>query len=632
MSHKDDELLRMMVPHLAGQFERAQPILFTGAGFSLGATNIAGKPLPSAKELRSILWEICFPGGTSDDGSSLQDLYAHAQLRHARQLTETLTKLLSVNPDSLPTYYQTIFSLPWYRCYTLNIDDIEEAAGRKFPLPRPTVSVSATAPDSSGASGVNLSRNLEVVHLNGTIRDLPENATFSTTQYGERLARHEPWYAGLVSNMLSHAVVFIGTRLDEPPLWQHLELRRMRGGRGMQELRPRSYLVTPALEMARQSLLNEFNVVWVPMTAEEFVSSVISQLGEAAAGGLRLLGRSHAETHEEVPALPEVSDLAQNPMQSSEFLIGNEPIWADIQSERAVVRENDAEIWTAAKARLEETTKGVLAITGTAGSGKSTALMRLCLRLAVGGVRVAWIDRDSEYSPRDIRNAMRLDGAPNVLAIDDADVFRAELGNLAREVSLAPQKPLVLLALRSGKIDRVLYPAIFENIPYGEIAIPHLSDPDIGALIDVLERENRIGILKGKPRSEQEALFRNQSGRELLVAMIQATSGEPLKQKVVRELQECTVEGRHVYALIAVASAFRFKLNREELLMATGDRTNAALNALEQLLRRHVVTSVMSDSSIRARHRVNSRPNLRRTPKDRRTSGCFGWPRFCCCE
>jgi hypothetical protein len=85
--------------------------------------------------------------------------------------------------------------------------------------------------------------------------------------------------------------------------------------------------------------------------------------------------------------------------------------------------------------------------------------------------------------------------------------------------------------------------------------------------------------------------------------MIQATSGAQLKEKVVDELRECTAEERLVYALVAVASAFRFKVSRDELLMATGDRTNAVLNALERLLRRHVIVST-DDGSVRARHRV----------------------------
>ena len=136
-----------------------------------------------------------------------------------------------------------------------------------------------------------------------------------------------------------------------------------------------------------------------------------------------------------------------------------------------------------------------------------------------------------------------------------------------------------------------------------ELAVPHLTDADIGALIDVLHRENRPGKLRGMTRAEQEAEFRTYAGRQLLVAMLSATSGEPFKDKPIQELNDLTPEARHAYALVAVSSAFRFRLTRDEVIMASGDRSNQALNALEALSRRHIITA-SPDGSMTARHRV----------------------------
>ena len=86
-----EELERNWIPHLNGQFQLARPVLFTGAGFSLGARNIRGEPFPSYAELKMHLWRLCFPGTTLEEGSSLQDLYEHAELRHPRELTSLLT-------------------------------------------------------------------------------------------------------------------------------------------------------------------------------------------------------------------------------------------------------------------------------------------------------------------------------------------------------------------------------------------------------------------------------------------------------------------------------------------------------------------------------------------------------------
>jgi hypothetical protein len=93
-------------------------------------------------------------------------------------------------------------------------------------------------------------------------------------------------------------------------------------------------------------------------------------------------------------------------------------------------------------------------------------------------------------------------------------------------------------------------------------------------LLDVLDRENRLGLLRGKLRNEQRAAFRDQAGRQLLVAMIQATSGRRFEEKAVDELVELGADAR-AYGLIAVASAYRFGLQRNEILLGLGESTNA---------------------------------------------------------
>src|SRR5205807_9568157 len=112
----------------------------------------------------------------------------------------------------------------------------------------------------------------------------------------------------------------------------------------IREMRPRSYLVTPHLDLAREARLSEFNIMWIPMTAEEFSAEVLEKLSAASEAGLKLFKTAQAElgraTH-----LPEVGELATEPNRQSEFLLGQEPIWADIQSNRAIERACDGHFW-----------------------------------------------------------------------------------------------------------------------------------------------------------------------------------------------------------------------------------------------------------------------------------------------
>ena len=595
--------IKRALEHLGSQFERALPILFLGAGFSLGATTLdRTSKIPSAEELKKKLWTLCFPDEEYSPSTSLQNLYESGLHLRGNDTAALLRRFLTVDSDTLPDWYAPYFVMPWARIYTLNIDDLPRAAARKFKLPRELLLISAVR-ESYDALQNTRKPALEIVHLNGDINGIPDQVTFSTTQYAERLARPEPWYVRVAEDLVSRPFVFVGTQLDEPPLWQHIELRRHRGGRGLRELRPRSYLVTPKLDAARRSLLAEYNVIWLPFTAEELTAEVLAKLQPAAETGLRTLQHDTSANPLEPREVPFVSSLATNPTQTSEFLIGERPIWADIQTERAILRDCDEELWTGITTALLATAlKGVIVVTGTAGAGKSTALMRVALRLNAEGQTVGWIDTEGSLTPHEIRAAMRSNDAPLILAIDDADMYGSELSSMARELSRRPPYPLIIVGVRAGRVDSVVQEKLLHDIPVKEFPMPPLADADIDSLIKVLDRENRLGLLQGKSRDEQRAAFRDQAGRQLLVAMIQATSGRRFEEKAVQELTDLG-DGARAYGLIAVASAYRFGLQRNEILLGLGESSNATLNTVDMLLRRHV-TRIGHDGTLWARHRV----------------------------
>jgi hypothetical protein len=83
-------------------------------------------------EVKSALWELCFPGTEEDSTSNLQTLYETAQLQRRAKISELLSPMLAVDADTIPEWYAAIFSLPWHKCYTLNIDDLDAAVSRAF--------------------------------------------------------------------------------------------------------------------------------------------------------------------------------------------------------------------------------------------------------------------------------------------------------------------------------------------------------------------------------------------------------------------------------------------------------------------------------------------------------------------
>ena len=143
------------------------------------------------------------------------------------------------------------------------------------------------------------------------------------------------------------------------------------------------------------------------------------------------------------------------------------------------------------------------------------------------------------------------------------------------------------------------------TLKHREVTMPNLTDNDVDGILDVLTRENRLGVLRGKTRLQQRKAFKEKAGRQLLVAMYEATSGRKFEERAADELNDLTSDGRLVYGIVSAASAYRFKLTRDEVLIASGASNNNALNQLENLIRRKLINNAGGDlSSVIARHRV----------------------------
>lgn len=593
------------IARLRSQMARAEVVLFTGAGFSIGAENRRGQKLPTTTQLKQELWGLCYPDQKNDPTSTLGELFDVAKKRRRADLINFLESRFSVHADSLSDYYRSYWSMPWLRVYTLNIDDLALAAARKFQLDRAPIPISATSADRSYVPrGRHGDPSLEVVHLNGALPDPPESLTFSETQYAERIANKEPWYARCVADLVSRPVIFVGSDLREVPLWQHMELRKLRV-KPRNDRRAGSILVTPPLSPSRQELLQELRVEWFPGTAESFAEEVIGQLGDARRKGFEFLGdysRSLGRT-----TLQLTSDLAAaNPSLETGYLAGEEPHWSDVLTGRAVERAFDLALYGAAVEIFERKRPATaLLVSGTAGTGKSTVLMRLALTLSGEGIPVFWVDRDTRVTPHAIRERVLREKSRVALVIDDVNVLGRQAVGLLHDLVPAHDELLCIMSARSTKGDIIAHSVAQENlITLDERVVPGLTDEDIGKLIFVLDKFHRLGILKGKNDVERRRAFSDQAGRQLLVAMINATSEEKFEEKAKNELTDLTGTDRYIYAIVCVASSLGHYLTKDEVLLAAGSNGSEAAEALDALAARHVLVGRPPTYEYRARHRV----------------------------
>ena len=589
------------IPHIRNQISNGSLVLFTGAGFSLDAVSTSGDRLPSAGELCRYLWALCYPNDEYENDTLLQDIYEEALSSHRHRLKDLLLKLFSVDAKACPEWYRKLLSAPWLRAYTLNIDNLMEVVGEKAQVWRDIQSISAMSDSITKLSD----SNLDVIHLNGFLDNIPDKITFSRSQYAERIGS-DGFYQTLGSDLIARPIIFIGSSLDEGPLWEHLIARGKKGERDANELRPRSYLVIPHLNKSKLAILAKYNIVWLPFTGEQFTDLILMPLKDRFPDGQKALKYKCVVGSGKTKSIQLLSDISKIKPGSTSYLMGQEPTWSDVR--KGVVAERDSfnELYEkVSKVRASTTLSEFIVLTGTAGTGKSSALMWLGLKLLSDGLTVGWLDASERLSKREFDNSLDNFTELDALLINDADIYGAQLSSMIRAAIDSKPRLLLIAESRSSKVDSLIKQYVLKDIREIEYTMPFLCDSDIDRIINVLDQNNRLGHLKGMTDFQRINAFRNSSGRQLLVAMYEATSGNKFADRAADELDGMTNESRLVYALVSAASAYRYDLTRDEIIIACGESTNDTLNHIDVLIRRKLISTKSANGEfLRARHRV----------------------------
>lgn len=244
----------------------------------------------------------------------------------------------------------------------------------------------------------------------------------------------------------------------------------------------------------------------------------------------------------------------------------------------------------------------ILVVTGTAGSGKSTVLKRLASSFVQEGKAVAWIDSMHRPPIPTIRKALSLDSAPEILVVDDAAIYGKALPELPNAASASDRPTLTVIGLRSNQVERLLG-SLVGCQGYAEFVVPDLDDSDISGLLGSLSKFNRLGVLGGLTHEQRVERFREKCGRQLLVAMIEATSGVAFEEKCRREFDDLSTLEQEFYGTVAVATSRQITLTREDCILATDQRSNDGIDSLERMISRGLIARI-GGSGLRLRHGV----------------------------
>jgi len=180
-------------------------ILFTGAGFSFGATNTEREAIPAGKALAAEL--LTAIGYAKSDGALDKASAAYLRRRTKRDLVDFLTPRFTVR--DVAEAHKVIASLPWRRMYTTNYDTVYEDACRLSG--KIYKSVEGVDRPRDHINVPNLS-----IHINGLISRLTEGSLDSSFKlisqsYAADSFENSGWAFHFRNDIrTAAAVVFIG--------------------------------------------------------------------------------------------------------------------------------------------------------------------------------------------------------------------------------------------------------------------------------------------------------------------------------------------------------------------------------------------------------------------------------------
>lgn len=180
-----------------------QAVLFVGAGFSYGAKNVEGIAIPVGDDLIKQMNKV---SGVTSAATLQVASTCFLKKQSPQKLIDFLKRQLTVS--QVASWHKEIVDLPWRRIYSVNYDNVVEAAAEENGNPIDSICL------SDNIRG-NQKRKV-CVHLNGEIRRLnkvmlDKEFKLTGTSYAKGSLRSSPWYELMISDFeMADAIVVIG--------------------------------------------------------------------------------------------------------------------------------------------------------------------------------------------------------------------------------------------------------------------------------------------------------------------------------------------------------------------------------------------------------------------------------------
>jgi hypothetical protein len=561
---------------------RSEYSLLLGAGASLDSHRSSGEHVPGVRRLVRELVEL-FSIPTDPATLSLARAYEASQGRKTQQGQTVYEYLHSEFTDTAPAdWYENLCNLRWNTIWTLNIDDVVEAAYSRCALTREQTAVSLSWCDRFKRP--RAARNeVQVVHLHGAANRLNEAADdqliFAILEYLRAAEHRHAWHHVFSDDFQGEPFIVVGASLAEE--FDLAEILRRTNNSAEMLGRP-SLIVLPDFDALQTEEFIQWGLTPVRASAAEFFSVLAVDVRHYQAEFAALTpGHKNQIPNEAVRFLTQFQSLrapaSERRPSRHDLYAGHEPEWSDITDDRDARFGIGRLIQSNVEKHLDEAVPGVrlIAVTGAPFVGKSVVLLRVARELLRRDVDVYMFSADDRLDIDAavwwIKNAGRC-----VLVFDGLADHSPDLARLAHECEAA-EAPCVVLGAERISRRSILY----SNLPIEVMSdddifeMGSLSDSDIKALVGKLATRRRLGLISRHSRADQEEYFRSTAGRSLAEGMAALESGRGFVDRLRAQYENIeSPSSRKAYTMACIAYAFGYGVPAAILAASSGMTTS----------------------------------------------------------
>ena len=560
----DDEL----PPSLVRQLRQGQAVLFLGAGASYGATLPDGSHPPNGDQLRDRIMAEFLPGSPTN-----YTLSWAAELAISAADIVTVQEFIADQFRGMEPapYHRLIPTFRWRGIATTNYDQLIETVYQSAdnPVQRPIPFLS----DADRVDARVRQQSMILLKLHGCITrttnsDLP--LILSADQYLHYREHRTRLFSMLVEWGHENTLVFVGHRVQDPDLRAILQFLTTNA-----PSRPRYYLVRPDVDSVEADFWASSEISVLRLTFEDFLAAADRAIDPRLRSLVSKIPQGHpiekrfVRSSTPSPLLVDfltnyaeyvhdgISYEARKPAQFYRGVsLGWYPIVAKLDVRRALVDQFIDDVILRPeidRASLVE----LYVITAEAGAGKSIVLRRIAWESATtADVLCLWSIADDIENLDALRELHSATEQRIFLFIDDASDHVSTI-ETAISYSIDNDLPITFVTAERVNEWNVFCERLDEHLTES-FTVEYLTVPEIGRLVDLLDSHQSIGPnLKNKSRDERIEEFEKRAGRQLLVALHEATSGIPFEEILVDEYRNLRPsEAQRLYLSVCVLNSF----------------------------------------------------------------------------